>query len=269
MSYQNLPSILDQGTTITIRNNIDEVLPTNYSKFVQTPASNSFTSAEGTLISTLSQTPSGVTCDNISISNQLTSLNLLVTNLLKSKSITDNGTNVVVSTPLIAPNIDFTGDYKYSEQTSNHVGSSGTWLICNGSVYSPTTYPKLFQLIGIKFGGTSSSPLLPNLAGRVLAMSGNGHHEGSYYGEDNHTLIVSEMPIHNHTDSGHINITSCGDGFPAGRNTKGGENFLYVLGTQTTSTQLGRSNIQNNGGSGSHNNVQPTMYCQNIFIFSN
>ena len=114
-------------------------------------------------------------------------------------------------------------------------------------------------------------------------MSGNGHGIGSYFGEDSHTLNTGEMPTHNHTDAGHSHIdaghahtTPWGDGFPAGQNDRGGPNFLYQPNTQTTSTQTAQANIQTNyaniqntGGNGAHNNVQPTMYCQNIFIFAN
>lgn len=40
------------------------------------------------------------------------------------------------------------------------------WLPCDGSVYDPVEYPKLFQTIGTVYGGTSVAPLLPDLRNR-------------------------------------------------------------------------------------------------------
>ena len=41
----------------------------------------------------------------------------------------------------------------------------GTWLLCDGSTYSPTAYPKLFALL--------TTSILPDLRGRFLQGSNN------------------------------------------------------------------------------------------------
>lgn len=60
-------------------------------------------------------------------------------------------------------------------------------------------------------GDLSTTFSLPDMRGRVLSSKGTGagltnRVLGSYWGEENHTLVTAEMPVHAHTvnDSGHI-----------------------------------------------------------------
>jgi microcystin-dependent protein len=46
-------------------------------------------------------------------------------------------------------------------------GSGFSWLICNGASVSTSTYPKLYAVLGFRYGGSGGSFLLPNLIGRV------------------------------------------------------------------------------------------------------
>ncbi|TAN55975.1 MAG: tail fiber protein, partial [Magnetospirillum sp.] len=39
------------------------------------------------------------------------------------------------------------------------------WLLCNGRGYDPKVNPNLFTVIGTRFGGTDTNPLVPNLVG--------------------------------------------------------------------------------------------------------
>jgi microcystin-dependent protein len=98
----------------------------------------------------------------------------------------------------------------------------------------------------------------------------------TFAGEANHQLSVAEMPAHNHADAGHghggsqdahaHNVTIPGT-FGGGLGQYGPPvpliNQASML-TQTDTRQpgvyvgTGYANIQNNGGSNAHNNVQPT-----------
>lgn len=60
------------------------------------------------------------------------------------------------------------GDIKYSKSLTPGEG----WLYCDGSAYSKTKYPELYNLIGYKFGGSSSSPKLPDYRGLYLRGAG-------------------------------------------------------------------------------------------------
>lgn len=41
------------------------------------------------------------------------------------------------------------------------------YLWCDGSIYDPVEYAELYSVIGISYGGTSTSPRLPNLLNRA------------------------------------------------------------------------------------------------------
>lgn len=45
---------------------------------------------------------------------------------------------------------------------------TGTWLLCNGATVATSTYPQLFALIGVRFGGSGGSFALPNMVGKML-----------------------------------------------------------------------------------------------------
>lgn len=86
---------------------------------------------------------------------------------------------------------------------------------------------------------------LPNNAGRVVSNISGSHVIGSSAGEDTHTLTVPEMPSHTHTpNAGNGNIVVP----QSGGNTYANGNL-----------GLGAS-LNPTGGSGAHNNIQPTTY---------
>lgn len=82
------------------------------------------------------------------------------------------------------------------------------WRLCNGDFLSVVSYPDLYARIGNTWGGDSTVFGLPDLQGRVLLGVGAGPGSVTYAladsgGEVEHTLSVSEMPSHAHTDAGH------------------------------------------------------------------
>lgn len=161
----------------------------------------------------------------------------------------------------------YVGDYKFSAQNSNH----GSWLLCNGSAVSTTTYSGLFAIIGYAFGGSGATFNLPDMRGRVPAAIGTGtglstRILGQTLGEENHVLTTGELAAHTHymanTDNGVLELNLNPDLQVTWRSSQ----FDYALtGSATTSTLGKTSNV---GSSTGHNTMQPTQFVGNYFIYS-
>ena len=122
------------------------------------------------------------------------------------------------------------------------------WLLCDGSSFSTTSYPELFDVIGITYGyDDDRNPKLPDLRGRVAVGKKDATSAddtefsslGKTGGEKTHTLTVSEMPKHSHNfqfdQTEGSNVTA----------VKTGVNNAYAKATSET------------GGNQPHNNLQP------------
>lgn len=170
------------------------------------------------------------------------------------------GTWTYIATPEI-------GDIKQSVHSSNHNG----WLKCDGTAISREAYANLFAIIGTNFGvgnGTTTFNL-PDARGRVLGTTGAGsgltsRSLGASVGAETHTLTAGEMPSHSHTSNavgGSIGlITATGHHTAVGIDDSGVEPDLYAAPAALT--------IDNTGGGGAHNNMQPTIFIGNTFIFA-
>lgn len=125
------------------------------------------------------------------------------------------------------------------------------WLLCDGSPFSASEYPELFDLIGVTYGWDENrNPLLPDMRGRVVvgkkaATSANDtefNALGKTGGEKAHTLTKSELP--------QIDIQT------NYASSSGGDGSGLVYGTKTGSSN--NSLIKNvNYGGEAHNNLQP------------
>lgn len=82
------------------------------------------------------------------------------------------------------------------------------WLVCDGSGYSPETYPKLFATISNAYGGTVGAPLLPNLKGRIPvgqdAAQGEFDTIGEAGGEKTVALTEAQLAAHAHALPNHV-----------------------------------------------------------------
>ncbi len=158
------------------------------------------------------------------------------------------------------------GDIKMSFVGNDHLG----WLKCDGRSFLKTEHPLLYNVIGTQFGGSSTTFNLPNPAGGVLGVVGQRtgavsttlHGPGSEVGEETHTLIVDEMPAHTHTGTTDaagfattsVNVHNLTTQIDVADN--GGAGHVHTFTTAST------------GGSDPHNNMQPTLFIGNVFIFS-
>lgn len=138
------------------------------------------------------------------------------------------------------------------------------YAFCAGQLLSIAQNTALFALLGTNFGGNGQTTFaLPDLRGRVPIGAGQGpglspRTLGELAGEENHTLISTEMPAHNHL----VNAKSdAGDASaPAGA-------FLANTGaldkeyknTDGPTVQMSPQMIGLAGGSQPHNNMQPYL----------
>jgi microcystin-dependent protein len=182
------------------------------------------------------------------------------------------------------------GDTKFSVIGQDHMG----WLKCDGRGLSTTEYNFLFQVIGYKFGGSGSTFNLPDAEGRVpgavgqsiddVGRTGAMRRLGDLSGEEVHLLNIKEMPAHKH-GSADVTGNTNGDGLTASagahQHTYLGVSGQGVLGgntdtaadeanrpTETTSSAGAHQHtIGSTGGDAVHNNMQPTIFIGNMFVF--
>jgi microcystin-dependent protein len=169
------------------------------------------------------------------------------------------------------------GDYKYCARNDDHLG----WLVCDGRLLDRVDFRALFEIVGTAFGSTNSANFrLPDFRGRVLGgvnLSSNRNNSfsarslGSAVGAETHTLTIDEMPAHNHgvTDPGHthtyvnnVNDQNTDNAFST-ENAADNADLSQTTGSSTTGIT-----INNTGGGLAHNNMQPTIFAGNVYVFA-
>jgi len=175
-------------------------------------------------------------------------------------------------------------------QTARATAPAG-YLLCDGSAISRTTYSSLFDAIGTAYGvGNGSTTFnIPNLQGRVPVGRDSAQTEfdtlGETGGAKTHTLTVTEMPSHTHTQNSHnhtqnshnhsqnahshstfnqiIGLGGFGQASPIFGNavtdvqTRNTDATTATNNATTATNQATTATNQNTGGGGAHNNLQP------------
>jgi microcystin-dependent protein len=89
----------------------------------------------------------------------------------------------------------------YSGNISSLVGSTYTWLWCDGSEVSRLTYSDLFSVIGVTYGSGNGIDTfnLPDFRFR-FPLGSNGSNDSQLVagGASSHVMTLAEMPVHSH-----------------------------------------------------------------------
>jgi microcystin-dependent protein len=223
-----------------------------------------------------------------------------VTPCRMSSVLRGSGFRSAVARPMV-------GDTKTSMVRVDHLG----WLVCDGRSLLKSEYRALYAVLGDSFGSVDADHFnLPDAQGRVVGLIGqstsNTWIDGDLSGEETHTLVIAEIPAHNHdicggdpTANGNtsysatgvttqsagahthtVNWTAVDDTnfsgtVPAIPNSDtGGAQPAYSgivnsdgAHTHAITDPTHRHQIASNGGDQPHNNMQPTIFMGNLFVF--
>lgn len=145
------------------------------------------------------------------------------------------------------------------------------WAFCDGSLLPIAQNTALFSLLGTTYGGNGQTTFaLPDLRGRVPLGMGNGpgltpHPQGEMAGTENVTLLVNQIPQHNHAMMGSGDAQSVGGvaGNSLGSAPRGSGNGTVYAPGATNQVAMG-SPTGFTGGNQPHSNMQPYLamnYC--------
>ena len=133
------------------------------------------------------------------------------------------------------------------------------WLFCQGQLLDPNdeNYNALFNLIGTTYGGDGQNTFaLPDLRGRTPVHVGTGYFQGQVAGDEQVTLVSSQIPAHAPTlaASATAGSTPNPSGRMPARNAAGSP--VYAA---TANTDLAGIALQPAGGSQPHPHMQPWL----------
>jgi microcystin-dependent protein len=136
------------------------------------------------------------------------------------------------------------------------------WAQCNGQSMSISQNTALYTIIGTTYGGDGVQTFnLPNLQSLTAVGMGQGTGLrnwpiGGVFGEANHTLLIGEVPTHQHTVTG-------GGGVSFAAETRAPDATAYLgrwdgrAYSSSANTTLSGQTVSPAGGSQPHPNVQP------------
>lgn len=128
------------------------------------------------------------------------------------------------------------------------------WMACEGQPMPVQQNQALFAVLGTLYGGDGITTFnLPDLRGRVPLHAGATYVQGKPGGEVSHTLLSSEMPMHNHVASAATSPVSATS--PANA-TWGALAGAYA---PSPSATLNAAAIGVAGGNQPHANMQPYL----------
>jgi len=149
------------------------------------------------------------------------------------------------------------------------------WQLCQGQLLSISQNAALFSILGTTYGGNGQTTFaLPDLRGRVAVGNGQGPGLsnwilGESQGVENVSLLVTEMPAHNHVlqvSGGEADTATAGNNYLASANgTFGPDPVTVNTYNGSPSATLAVNSLTVSGGSQPHENIQPSL-CLNYII---
>ena len=142
------------------------------------------------------------------------------------------------------------------------------WAQCNGQILAISQNSALFALLGTMYGGNGASTFqLPNLQSRVpmhfgTSPVGEVYYQGEMAGEENITLTLNMMPLHNHGfvgSSANAGTSNPTPGQALAKVAIGSGTPDSFYGPDTTPQPLNSGSISPAGGNLPHTNIQPYL----------
>jgi microcystin-dependent protein len=143
------------------------------------------------------------------------------------------------------------------------------WAFCQGQILSIAQNTALFSILGTTYGGNGQTTFaLPDLRGRVPVGAGQGPGLpsvtlGEVSGSPTHTLIINEMPAHNHligANANNANDSLPANAFPAAAVIPTqGNTSVSAYNTGTDGTNMNAGMCKNTGGSQPFSIMQPYL----------
>jgi microcystin-dependent protein len=137
------------------------------------------------------------------------------------------------------------------------------WRLCDGSLVSIQSNPALFALLGTQYGGNGTTNFaLPDLRGRAPVHFGQTYAQGEPTGVETVTLVLSQLPIHNHSlfgtsQDGSQNVANA---ILAKSNPAADPHYA----PDAPTISLNPTSVHVAGSGGPHDNMQPYLvlnYC--------
>lgn len=126
------------------------------------------------------------------------------------------------------------------------------WAFCDGQLISIAQNTALFALLGTTYGGNGQTTFaLPDLRGRSMVHAGQGPGlspivQGQSGGVENVSILIGNMPAHNHSVTVSVNTATGEDAVPTNKIASSTNAFSEDV---TPSSFLGGVNQQTVGGS--------------------
>lgn len=126
------------------------------------------------------------------------------------------------------------------------------WAFCDGQLISIAQNTALFALLGTTYGGNGQTTFaLPDLRGRSMIHAGQGPGlspivQGQTGGVENVSILIGNMPAHNHSVTVSVNTATGEDAVPTNKIASSTNAFSEDI---TAGSFLGGVNQQTVGGS--------------------
>jgi microcystin-dependent protein len=136
------------------------------------------------------------------------------------------------------------------------------WAFCNGQILSIAQNTALFALLGTTYGGNGQTTFaLPNLQSRVPIHFGQGpglspYSLGQLSGQENVTLLPTQMPAHSHSLACHTDDAATG--IPNGNFPAASAQNIYAS-AATPGQFMNAGMVTVAGNSQPHTNIQPYL----------